>query len=120
MAEENILTKKTVCLDVPTRWNSVYDMLERACEFKTVFERYELCDADFRTEFTQDKIQSPNAMDWSMVQQLAEKEREAQRAAIVQQLKIISEVEDNDNDSELENYMLEKPLPLKDDFDILH
>ncbi|KAL2243468.1 UNVERIFIED_CONTAM: Zinc finger BED domain-containing protein RICESLEEPER 4, partial [Sesamum indicum] len=49
--EEKIQSKKTLCLDVPTRWNSVYMMLDIALIFKDVFDRYETYDADFRNDF---------------------------------------------------------------------
>ncbi|KAL0373115.1 UNVERIFIED_CONTAM: Zinc finger BED domain-containing protein RICESLEEPER 4 [Sesamum calycinum] len=39
VVEKKIQSKKSLCLDVPTRWNSVYTMLETALIFQGVFER---------------------------------------------------------------------------------
>ncbi|XP_024019188.1 zinc finger BED domain-containing protein RICESLEEPER 2-like [Morus notabilis] len=38
---EKIEYKGLVCLDVPTRWNSTYMMLDAAIKFQKAFERYE-------------------------------------------------------------------------------
>ncbi|KAL0329120.1 UNVERIFIED_CONTAM: Zinc finger BED domain-containing protein RICESLEEPER 2 [Sesamum radiatum] len=71
VVEENIQSKKSLCLDVPTRWNSVYMMLETALIFEGVFERYEIYDADFRNDFrpggSYGKIGLPLKHDWVMV-----------------------------------------------------
>ncbi|KAL0381264.1 UNVERIFIED_CONTAM: Zinc finger BED domain-containing protein RICESLEEPER 2 [Sesamum angustifolium] len=69
--EENIQSKKSLCLDVPTRWNSIFMMLETALIFEGVFERYEIYDADFRNDFmpggSYGKIGLPLKHDWVMV-----------------------------------------------------
>ena len=39
--ERKFLQKKLLCLDVPTRWNSTYLMLESAEKFQKAFERLE-------------------------------------------------------------------------------
>ena len=36
----NSIVKTTLCLDVPTRWNSTYLMLRRAVEFESAFSHY--------------------------------------------------------------------------------
>ncbi|XP_073153055.1 zinc finger BED domain-containing protein RICESLEEPER 2-like [Henckelia pumila] len=46
--EEKVESKKSLSLDVPTRWYSIYIMLQTAVIFQGVFERYELSDAEFR------------------------------------------------------------------------
>ncbi|KAM3301031.1 zinc finger BED domain-containing protein RICESLEEPER 2 [Capsicum chacoense] len=38
---ENIECKKSLCLDVPTRWNSTYLMLDTAHHFEIAFNRYD-------------------------------------------------------------------------------
>ncbi|KAM3200607.1 zinc finger BED domain-containing protein RICESLEEPER 2-like [Capsicum annuum] len=46
--ESQLITcKKSVCLDVPTRWNSTYLILETAQYFELAFERYSFYDNDF-------------------------------------------------------------------------
>ncbi|KAL0405869.1 UNVERIFIED_CONTAM: Zinc finger BED domain-containing protein RICESLEEPER 2 [Sesamum latifolium] len=69
--EEKIECKKSLCLDVPTRWNSVYMMLETALIFQGVFERCEIYDADFRNDFMPGgpygRIGLPLTDDWVMV-----------------------------------------------------
>ncbi|KAL2243378.1 UNVERIFIED_CONTAM: putative AC transposase, partial [Sesamum indicum] len=68
---EKIQSKKILCLDVPTRWNSVYMMLDTALIFKDVFDRYETYDADFRNDFMPGgpygKIGLPMKKYWDMV-----------------------------------------------------
>ncbi|XP_059635281.1 zinc finger BED domain-containing protein RICESLEEPER 2-like [Cornus florida] len=44
---EKITSKRTVCLDVPTRWNSTYLMLGAALEYQKAFERLEEKDLTF-------------------------------------------------------------------------
>ncbi|KAM3398146.1 hypothetical protein P3S68_001660 [Capsicum galapagoense] len=46
--ESQLITcKKSLCLDVPTRWNSTYLMLETAQHFELAFERYSFYDNGF-------------------------------------------------------------------------
>ncbi|KAM3246221.1 hypothetical protein P3L10_007988 [Capsicum annuum] len=42
-----ITCKKSLCLDVPTRWNSTYLMLETAQHFELAFERFSFYDNGF-------------------------------------------------------------------------
>lgn len=49
--KEKISTKQLVCLDVPTRWNSTYMMLESAENFERAFQRMAEEDTSFRTFF---------------------------------------------------------------------
>ncbi|KAE8683297.1 hypothetical protein F3Y22_tig00111210pilonHSYRG00016 [Hibiscus syriacus] len=46
----NVLHKGSVCLDVATRWNSTYLMLENALKFEKVFDRYKEDDSEFEKE----------------------------------------------------------------------
>lgn len=46
--ESQLITcKKSLCLDVPTRWNSTYLMLDTAQHFELAFERYSFYDIEF-------------------------------------------------------------------------
>jgi len=47
---EKIEWSKTLCLDVPTRWNSTYLMLNTACKYERAFERYGDEDPFFRNQ----------------------------------------------------------------------
>lgn len=49
--KQKIVSKSLVCLDVPTRWNSTYLMLEAAEKFKKTFERLEGEDYNYRAYF---------------------------------------------------------------------
>ncbi|KAK4280639.1 hypothetical protein QN277_012238 [Acacia crassicarpa] len=49
---EKIDTKSLVCLDVSTRWNSTYLMLEAAMKFQKVFDRMRDEDADYISFFS--------------------------------------------------------------------
>ncbi|XP_038974730.1 zinc finger BED domain-containing protein RICESLEEPER 2-like [Phoenix dactylifera] len=49
--------KKRICIDVPTRWNSIYLMLNDAIEFKDVFMRLVARDPNFDN--------APTEEDWS-------------------------------------------------------
>ncbi|XP_077237332.1 zinc finger BED domain-containing protein RICESLEEPER 1-like [Tasmannia lanceolata] len=59
--KERITCKSSLCLDVPTRWNSTYLMLETALKFRKAFERLEDEDVLFVTEL---KDGSPTFEDW--------------------------------------------------------
>ncbi|XP_050211744.2 zinc finger BED domain-containing protein RICESLEEPER 2-like [Mercurialis annua] len=68
IADAKLGTKKSLCLDVATRWNSTYLMLDTACLFQSVFESYEASDENFRS----DMIESiPNFFDWEIVKKFA-------------------------------------------------
>ncbi|XP_024022960.1 zinc finger BED domain-containing protein RICESLEEPER 2-like [Morus notabilis] len=69
---EKIEFKGLVCLDVPTRWNSTYMMLDAAIKFQKAFERYEDEDDKFVSYFWEDeggkqKIGPPLDDDWKNV-----------------------------------------------------
>ena len=62
-------SKCSLSLDVPTRWNSTYVMLQTACLFDKVFEKYEECEHAFRADVGDDV---PEFMDWLSVKQLVD------------------------------------------------
>ena len=47
---EKIQSKSLLCLDVSTKWNSTYLMLETAQKFERAFERFEEIDPYFKSE----------------------------------------------------------------------
>ncbi|XP_050225706.2 zinc finger BED domain-containing protein RICESLEEPER 2-like [Mercurialis annua] len=67
-AEANLGTKKSLCLDVPTRWNSTYLMLDTACLLKSVFDSYEEVDENFRSDMAEN---IPGFLDWQMIKKFA-------------------------------------------------
>ena len=64
-----IESQKSLCLDVPTRWNSTFLMLETACIFQTAFEKYDEEESSFRSDLN-DNI--PDAVDWLLVKKFTE------------------------------------------------
>ncbi|KAK3189129.1 hypothetical protein Dsin_028690 [Dipteronia sinensis] len=62
---EKISSKKLLCLDVPTRWNSTYLMLESAEKFQKAFEMLEDHDTQYFRDFClgEDKG-APTSLDW--------------------------------------------------------
>ena len=52
---EKIESKKLLCLDVSTRWNSTYLMLDSAIKFERAFERFGDCDPYFIKDLTSEK-----------------------------------------------------------------
>ncbi|XP_050937752.1 zinc finger BED domain-containing protein RICESLEEPER 2-like [Cucumis melo] len=61
---EKIVCKSYVCLDVPTRWNSTYMMIEAAVKFEKAFDRLEDESASYRHDM------SPNKEDWTNARML--------------------------------------------------
>ncbi|XP_055960099.1 zinc finger BED domain-containing protein RICESLEEPER 2-like [Mercurialis annua] len=66
--EAKLGTKKSICLDVATKWNSTYLMLDTACLFKSVFYSYEEVNENFRNDMV-DNI--PNILDWQTAKKFA-------------------------------------------------
>ena len=61
---EQIESNALLCMDVPTRWNSTYLMLEAALKFKKAFEKLE-DDLYYRSHFLDARIDGPpNDSDW--------------------------------------------------------
>ena len=58
---ERITYKGSVILDVATRWNSTYHMLDTAIKFRKAFERMEEDDPSFVSELNDDL---PKDDDW--------------------------------------------------------
>ncbi|XP_028782724.1 zinc finger BED domain-containing protein RICESLEEPER 1-like [Neltuma alba] len=67
--KEKIESKSLVRLDIVSRWNSTYMMLERAVKFQKVFERMENEEKGYKAYFKEgvDKIGPPTTSDWSKV-----------------------------------------------------
>uniref|UniRef100_A0A803N9Q5 BED-type domain-containing protein n=1 Tax=Chenopodium quinoa TaxID=63459 RepID=A0A803N9Q5_CHEQI len=71
--DEKINTKKGLCLDVPTRWNSTYLMLNAAIELQDAFERYSGEDPHYVVDLNErDGKGSPDSDDWNNVRRLSE------------------------------------------------
>nr|KJB09837.1 hypothetical protein B456_001G170000 [Gossypium raimondii] len=66
---EKIECKKMLCLDVCTRWNSTYLMLDIAQNFERAFERFEEQDTNFRAELERGEGW-PSVDDWDNVRNL--------------------------------------------------
>ncbi|CAI0560272.1 unnamed protein product [Linum tenue] len=68
-AVQKIEGKRGLCLDVPTRWNSTFLMLQAAERFEKVFMMYEMYDEQFRKDLESKKdrhgiIGVPEKTDW--------------------------------------------------------
>ncbi|XP_075499293.1 zinc finger BED domain-containing protein RICESLEEPER 2-like [Primulina tabacum] len=62
---EKIETNKLLTLDVPTRWNSIYLMLESAICLKRAFDAYDEVDPTFRIDLSKKPYDGvPNKHDW--------------------------------------------------------
>ncbi|XP_022152198.1 zinc finger BED domain-containing protein DAYSLEEPER-like isoform X2 [Momordica charantia] len=64
--EENLSSKIIMCLDVPTRWDNTYMMLEGAVKFEKEFERLKIHDTTYLNE------DIPASRDWEVVRTLVE------------------------------------------------
>ncbi|CAA0818795.1 Unknown protein [Striga hermonthica] len=67
--DEGILSKSLLCLDVSTRWNSTYLMLNVAQKFERAFERYEIKDPYFKLEL---KHGPPSFVDWEHARRMVD------------------------------------------------
>ncbi|CAN1825524.1 Zinc finger BED domain-containing protein RICESLEEPER 2, partial [Linum perenne] len=66
VAVEDKESKKSLCLDVPTRWNSTFLMLQAAENYETSFEMYALSNRQFRIDLiSRVDIGVPDEDDWN-------------------------------------------------------
>ena len=63
-SEERIVSKKSICLDVKTRWNSTYLMIGAAMQYQKAFERLEEQDASYKIEVNAKEIGTLEESDW--------------------------------------------------------
>ena len=70
---EKIESKKLLCLDVSTRWNSTYLMLDPAIKFERAFERFGDCDPYFIKDLTgEEGLGVPTTFDWDNVRRMVQ------------------------------------------------
>ena len=67
--KERITCKSSLCLDVPTRWNSTFLMLSTALKFQKAFERLEDEDPHYPLELSDG---CPTTRDWDDAQYFAD------------------------------------------------
>ncbi|KNA11902.1 hypothetical protein SOVF_130440 [Spinacia oleracea] len=71
--DEKIMSKKLLCLDVPTRWNSTYLMLSAALDLESAFERYAEDDPHYNADLCEREGKgSPDYDDWNNVRRYSE------------------------------------------------
>lgn len=63
-------SKKNLVRDVPTRWNSTYNMLEVAQAYEKAFHRYNLEESDFGDDVKEAGFSVPSPEDWVKVRDL--------------------------------------------------
>ncbi|XP_074266509.1 zinc finger BED domain-containing protein RICESLEEPER 2-like [Silene latifolia] len=68
---ESIESKASLCLDVCTRWNSTYIMLNTAQKFESAFGKYARKDPHFMIELQGEVEGIPNAIDWERVRYIS-------------------------------------------------
>lgn len=70
VVEEMLTTKRALCLDVKTRWNLTYLMIDTAMEFEKVFDRSEELDQNYRIECDVKGIGLLEESDWRKLKAL--------------------------------------------------
>lgn len=70
--DEKLSSKKLLCLDVPTRWNSTYLMLGSAITLEEAFKRYSEEDPLYNVELSEREGNgAPTLNDWSNVKRFS-------------------------------------------------
>ena len=69
---EKIESKASLSLDVPTRWNSTYKMLNTALVYEHAFKKYSKRDPYYNVELGKDDDANrpPNSNDWKQIKHL--------------------------------------------------
>ncbi|XP_070050407.1 zinc finger BED domain-containing protein RICESLEEPER 2-like [Nicotiana tomentosiformis] len=76
--DEQLNYKKTLCWDVPTRWNSTYLILRRAVEFESTFSHYASSEIGLRhyLEHSYIEVVIPTANEDTVLSEMAKKMKE--------------------------------------------
>ncbi|KNA22643.1 hypothetical protein SOVF_032530 [Spinacia oleracea] len=73
VSDEKIVSKKLLCLDVPTRWNSTYLMLSAAISLESAFDRYAEEDPHYTVDLCEREGKCiPESEDWNSVKKFSE------------------------------------------------
>ena len=73
LQREKIESKKLLCLNVSTRWNSTYLMLDSAIKFERAFERFDDCDPYFIKDLIDERRPGVSiAFDWDNARKMVQ------------------------------------------------
>ncbi|EXB38352.1 Putative AC transposase [Morus notabilis] len=133
--QEKVEYKGSLVLDVPTRWNSTYIMLDVAIKFQKAFDRYEEEDEKFLGYFLEEdggkrKVGPPMEEDWANAKGLIMKKIEKwqqihpKNDMFKQSMSCLSQFFKQRGDymekNDLDRYLVDENVnPLTHDFDIL-